>query len=363
MRPAQQKQPMSSHEIPGYPFEVVSMDFCEAIYDGSKRNILVVVDHFSDYIEFVFMKGTASKDVINALKVMFARQGVPKKVVSDGAHNLSSLEMKQFAKEWSFELVNSSPYYPKGNGKAESAVKVLKTLIKKTQASGECLYEAVLEHRNTSNKIGYSPNERLLGRQIRGKLPILKRDLQTRPRKDTSRRIEKNRELMKKHYDRGAKKLMDLRVGDQVVVKLKPGDKRWTKGIVTQKLQHNKYELNINGKKFVRNRQLIALDHSKRKSQHPENSQFSDVTSSVPSNRRRFIDLEENFEGFPDNSSSGSSRNTRRQSLDSQTDFLGFPDRSENNNQAMEEFQSTRSRRQIRKPAYLKDYVINSFNC
>lgn len=357
LRPDQQKQPMLSHETPSFPFEVVSMDFCECEYEGRKRNILVVVDHFSDFIEFAMMKGTASKDVILALKIIFARQGIPKKLVSDGAHNLTSMEMKEFAKNWKVELVNSSPYYPKGNGKAEAAVKIIKNLIKKSQKAGECLYEAILEHRNTENKIGYSPAQRLLGRNTRGKLPIIKQDLQTQAREDVSQRIEKKKAITKENYDKNAKPLDKLKIGDPVMVKLNPGQKEWTPGTITNTLTHQKYEIEANGKRYVRNRQVIVVN--KAHSRGTGSLQDLDINHSPPQGstggsdmgnlqpRRRSIDSQDPFQGFP-------APTANRRSLDEEPQFVGYPAQNlSHQNQA-----TTRTGRVVRRPAYLNDYSL-----
>lgn len=41
------------------------------------------------------------------------------------------------SQKWNFKHVTSSPHYPKGNGKAEITVKILKNLIKKTTNASE----------------------------------------------------------------------------------------------------------------------------------------------------------------------------------------------------------------------------------
>ena len=57
----------------------------------------------------------------------------------------------RFAQEYVFTIVKSSPYYSQGNGKAESAVKIAKNILKKSQK--EDLYLALLEtHLNRVQK-------------------------------------------------------------------------------------------------------------------------------------------------------------------------------------------------------------------
>ena len=57
-----------------------------------------------------------------ALKAIFSRHGIPATFVSDNGPQFISEEMRAFAKEYGFQHVTSSPYYPyypKSNGQAE----------------------------------------------------------------------------------------------------------------------------------------------------------------------------------------------------------------------------------------------------
>lgn len=82
-------------------------------------------------------------------------------------------EFAVFAKTWSFTHVTSSLTLAQSNGKAESAVKTVKRLFTKCQESGHSEYLALLDWRNTSSQvIGTSPAQRLMGRQCKTLLPI-----------------------------------------------------------------------------------------------------------------------------------------------------------------------------------------------
>ena len=54
-----------------------------------------------------------------------------------------------FAKKWDITNVTSSPMHQQVNGKAESAVKVMKTLSEKCEVEKTDPYEAILEQRHT----------------------------------------------------------------------------------------------------------------------------------------------------------------------------------------------------------------------
>ena len=104
------------------------------LFSFNGETFVVVVDYYSNYIEVEKLKSTASRPVIQALKVTFGHHGIPDKLVSDNdGPAFASDKFKRFAKEWEFSHITTSPHYPQSNGKAESAVKICKTLMKKTR--------------------------------------------------------------------------------------------------------------------------------------------------------------------------------------------------------------------------------------
>ena len=74
---------------------------------------------------------TLSSTIVTQMKSIFARQGIPKIVVSDNGPQFSSYGFATFAKQWDFKHVTSSPTYPQSNGMAERTVQTVKNLIKK----------------------------------------------------------------------------------------------------------------------------------------------------------------------------------------------------------------------------------------
>ena len=83
---------------------------------------------------------------------------------------------QEFAKQWGFEHITSSPRYPQSNGRAEAAVKSMKKIIR-ASLNGRTLDEdkmarALLQYRNTpSCKDGLSPAQKLYDRPIQDTLP------------------------------------------------------------------------------------------------------------------------------------------------------------------------------------------------
>ena len=142
------QEPMQSHTIPSRPWERVSADLFQL--DGS--NYLVLVDHYSDYFKLEPLRNTSAVAVIRAMKRNFARHGIPNECVTDNGPQFVSHEYARFAREYGFTSIKSSPYHSKGNGKAESAVKIAKNILKKFRF--EDPYLALLAYRNTPQQ-GY----------------------------------------------------------------------------------------------------------------------------------------------------------------------------------------------------------------
>ena len=68
----------------------------------------------------------------------------------------------------------SSPIHQRAKGKAESTVKIMKSLLIKTHKDGDNPYEAILEQRNTPRQdTGLSPAQMMFKRKTLSFLPSL----------------------------------------------------------------------------------------------------------------------------------------------------------------------------------------------
>ena len=127
------KEPLLPHSAPSRPWERVGTDLCEL----NGRHYLVLVDYYSNFIEFDHLKETTSEKVIEFCKSQFARHGIPDIVISDNGPQFSSEKFRQFAACYKFEHRTSSPYYPQSNGKAEKAVQTVKNFYARLKLMGK----------------------------------------------------------------------------------------------------------------------------------------------------------------------------------------------------------------------------------
>lgn len=164
------------HYKPCEPWRKVGAD----LFQLNGKDYMVVMDYYYKYSEFALLTDTSTKHVISHLKTIFARHGIPVTLVSDNRPQFSGLTFKEFAKQYGFEHVTSTPYYPQSNGLAEKAVQIVKHLLKKAAEDGEDPHLAILNYRSTPLEGGKSPAELLMGRKLRTKLSSAEHLLQSK---------------------------------------------------------------------------------------------------------------------------------------------------------------------------------------
>ena len=67
---------------------------------------------------------------------MYARLGIPQKVISDNGPQYSSQEFVTFATKYDFMHASSSPRHPQSNGLAEKTVQIAKRIFDKSESDG-----------------------------------------------------------------------------------------------------------------------------------------------------------------------------------------------------------------------------------
>ena len=128
--------------------------------------------------------------------------------MSDNGPQFISKEFQEFSEKFQLHHVTTSPYHHQSNGKAESAVKQAKRILRTCEASGDDAYLALLAVRNTPQTTHEtSPAQRLLNRRTKSTIPVSETLLQPKINKKVDERIRKRQETQKKYHDRGAKEL------------------------------------------------------------------------------------------------------------------------------------------------------------
>ena len=280
-RSAQTKETIIQHEIIARPWAKVGADLC----DLSGRTLLVVCDYFSGFIEVERLQTTTTSAVSKALKVMFARYGVPTTLFTDNGPQFASAEFMAFTKVWGFQHVTSSPRYPQSNGKAENAVKTIKRLFTKSKEARQSEYQALLDWRNTPTEgLGTSPAQRFLGRRCRTLLPMTETLLE--PAYDTTadaRALLGQKAKQAYYYNQHTRDLPPINAGETVRMQL-PGQKQWTQGTCTGTQGPRSYGVKVGETEYRRNRRQLLSKKEVPLPEVPEQEspRQVEVTAGIP---------------------------------------------------------------------------------
>ena len=193
-----------------------------------------------------------SARIVTLLKKHCARYGIPRIIVSNGGPQFTSKEFNSFVEDWGMTHVTSSPMHQRANGKAESAVKIMKSLLVKTHKERGYPYEAMSEQRNTPRQdTGLSRAEMMFNRRTRSFLPRISgipKDPLVKEKREARKRS------ITKAHDRKSRRLSEIDVGQSVFFQHTKGQ-NWKLGRVTDILGPNTYQVSgPKGGTYRRNR-------------------------------------------------------------------------------------------------------------
>lgn len=220
------KEPMISHPIPSLPFQKVGCD----LLDFAGRSYLVLMDYHSKWIELKRISNKTSKEIILTWLEIFASWGFPKTIIADNVP-FNSYECRSFAQKYDIIIETSSPLYPKSNGLAETAVRIAKNILKKSQTPEE-VYLGLLDYRSTPVKdMTLSPAQLIQNRRIRTKLPGHDKLFEPTINNGLGQEFDKKQLNASKQYNKTAKESVRFRLGDHVFVRDK---KQWVSGQIVR---------------------------------------------------------------------------------------------------------------------------------
>lgn len=213
--PRPRRQPLLQHNVPALPWHKLASD----TFEYKKKNYIVLVDYFSNYVEVGQLSSVSSRQVITFMKEQFSRHGIPAELVSDNGPAYSSQEFKRFMSDWEIRHETASPHYPQSNGKSERTVQTVKNLLKKCVDSGQDFNLALLNFRATPRHNIDSPAQMLMGRRLKTRLPISAKLLTEKVDNDQNYdRIMTNRKQIKINYDKSANTLKSLSSGEKATL-------------------------------------------------------------------------------------------------------------------------------------------------
>ncbi|XP_062704639.1 uncharacterized protein K02A2.6-like [Aedes albopictus] len=234
------KTKLESWPIPEKPWQRVHADFAGPIND---TYFLLVVDSYSKWPEIIPTKRITTAATISSLRKIFGRFGMPEVLVTDNGPQLTSDVFEEFCEANGIMHLKTAPFQPQSNGQAERFVDTFKRTVKKIQAGGEDLDEALdiflTCYRSTPCRNapgGKSPAEILIGRPLRTSLELLRP-----PSKFTKATNSKqDRQFNEKH---GAKE-KNFEVQDKVYAQVHQGNNwSWVAGEIVERVGRVMYNV------------------------------------------------------------------------------------------------------------------------
>jgi transposase InsO family protein len=133
---------------------------------------LVIVDAHSKWPEVIIMHSkTTTFKTVEALRTVFARNGLLEQLVSDNDPQFTAEEFQLFLKKKGVKHVTSARYHPATNGLAERFIQTMKqslTSMKEDLGSMQTkLSKFLMKYRNTPH----------MGRNLRTRLDLIKPDI------------------------------------------------------------------------------------------------------------------------------------------------------------------------------------------
>ncbi len=169
-------EPLQSRQMPDGPWQTVHVDF----FGPLPNNIycLVFIDSYSRYPEVEFVSSTSARAVIPVFDSIFARHGLPYKIVSDNGPPFQSEELRRYMGLLDIKHEHSTPLWPQGNSDVESFMRPLKKALTianiERRPMQQELSKFLLSYRNSPHSTtGVPPSQLLFNRKIRGSLPQL----------------------------------------------------------------------------------------------------------------------------------------------------------------------------------------------
>ena len=94
---------------------------------GNKKYIVVVIDHFTCWIEVAILTNETSQSIMNFIgREILMRHGCPKRMQTDGSRPYVSSGIKNFFAKFNVTHDIAAPYQPESNGMAERLIRSLK---------------------------------------------------------------------------------------------------------------------------------------------------------------------------------------------------------------------------------------------
>ena len=167
--------------LPSRPGELVTTDLLGPLprSNGGNIYILVVIDHFTKWVELFAMNKITAEEVAQNLMLVFYRHGIPETLLSDQGTNYQASVMNELCELFDIHKVRTTPYHPQCDGITERFNRTIQTMlasyVNKNQTNWDTLLPALAFAYNTSthSSTKCTPFELVYGRKPKVPLDLV----------------------------------------------------------------------------------------------------------------------------------------------------------------------------------------------
>ena len=190
----------------------------------------------------------------------FRTFGFPEQLQSDNGRQFTAESFNIRCENNGIKQVFISPLMSQSNGFIERFVNIAKMMIKKAK-NNDHLADIVMNYNQASNSSGLSPNQVMMRRNVRTRLPMLRSGFRTISDDEVEKALEEKMMAFKKQearFNRDAKDLPELQVG-QLVRIYNFKTKQWdTKAVIINKSRNRRYQVRTETSSILwRNRRFV----------------------------------------------------------------------------------------------------------
>ena len=249
---------------------------------------MLVSDYYSKYPfgRKVPKAQSNSKTIIAILKQIFREQGIPKVARSGNGPHYASKDYREFTKGYGFQIVTSSPHYPRSNGYIESQVKTMKAVLAKAKKTETDPNIVLLCLRSTSiDNALPSLAELLMKRKLQDNLP--RKITKDHNSDDVITRLEQRQEKQKQYHDQHVKPLPALQPAQSVSVR-NPSTGKWTPATIKEKISDTprSYQVSTPTGELRRNRDHLRATLSTPQSNTTNNNPHISIDQKTANNNK-----------------------------------------------------------------------------
>ena len=173
--------PLQPISVDGEPFSKIMID-CVGPLPKTKRGnqyLLTIMCCSTRYPEAIPLRNISSRVIINELVKFFTKFGIPGSVQSDQGTNFTSNLFKEAMKVLGVKQYLSTSYHPETQGALERFHQTIKSILTKYSFEVEKDWDEGVPimlfyvREACHESLGFSPNELLFGRELRGPLKLL----------------------------------------------------------------------------------------------------------------------------------------------------------------------------------------------